>query len=78
VCILLIAEVSRIALGFLGSLGTMMCDLGKIFQRKLLTILQNIGGFSPPSKMLKDEIIRNVVSTWEFDIMGFAETNIDW
>jgi hypothetical protein len=39
---------------------------------------QNIGGFTPKSKTLKDEIIRNGINTWEFDIIGLAETNVDW
>ncbi len=39
---------------------------------------QNIGGFSTTSKTLKDDAIRGGITTWEFDIMGLAETNVDW
>ena len=39
---------------------------------------QNIGGFSTELNKLKDDIIRCGVITWQFDIFGFAETNVDW
>jgi hypothetical protein len=39
---------------------------------------QHIGGFSTSSKTLKDDTIRGGITTWEFDIMGLAETNVDW
>jgi hypothetical protein len=53
-------------------------DIPKKASNTLRIGFQTIGGFSTCSNTLKDEIIRNGVSTWEFDIMGFAETNVDW
>jgi len=38
----------------------------------------NIGGLSVQQDNFKDEELRKGISTWEFDIFGIAETNIDW
>jgi hypothetical protein len=39
---------------------------------------QNVGGFTLNTNKLKDDIIRHGIKKWEFDIFGFAETNINW
>jgi hypothetical protein len=39
---------------------------------------QNIGGFSTAPNRMKDDTIRSGISTYEFDIFGLAETNVDW
>ena len=55
---------------------------GQVIPKKGSNILriafQNIGGFSPQANTIKDDTIRNGISTYEFDIMGLAETNTDW
>jgi hypothetical protein len=39
---------------------------------------QNIGGLSFTSDSVKDEIIRTGINSWEFDVFGMSETNVDW
>jgi hypothetical protein len=39
---------------------------------------QNIGGMSFNSNSIKDDIIRQGITAWEFDIVGLSETNVDW
>jgi hypothetical protein len=39
---------------------------------------QNIGGFSFTSNSIKDDIIRQGINAFEFDIFGLSETNVDW
>jgi hypothetical protein len=51
-------------------------------KKKELNILrigfQNVGGFSIKSDSFKDDIVRCGISQYDFDIFGFAETNVDW
>jgi hypothetical protein len=55
---------------------------GNVIPKKDSNILcigfQNIGSFPIDTNKLKDDIIRCGVTAWDFDIFGFAETNIDW
>jgi hypothetical protein len=39
---------------------------------------QNVGGFPAQRRKIKEDIIRLGLHKWEFDIFGFAETNVDW
>jgi hypothetical protein len=39
---------------------------------------QNIGGFSLNNNSYKDELIREGINTFDFDIMGLAEMNTNW
>jgi len=39
---------------------------------------QNIGGFPVRKSKVKEDIIRQGLVKWEFDIFGVAETNLDW
>jgi hypothetical protein len=39
---------------------------------------QNIEGLSFSANSVKDDVIRTGLNTWEFDIFGMSETNIDW
>jgi hypothetical protein len=48
-------------------------------QKNVLRIgFQNIGGFPSRHNKLKDEVILQGLNLWEFDIIGFAEVNLDW
>jgi len=39
---------------------------------------QNVGGFPTQRGKIKDDTIRVGLTKWDFDIFGFAETNLDW
>jgi hypothetical protein len=39
---------------------------------------QNIGGFTQQTRTVKEDFIRIGITSWEFDIFGTAETNLDW
>jgi hypothetical protein len=39
---------------------------------------QNIGGFSFTSNSIKDDIFRQGLNAFEFDIFGVSKTNVDW
>jgi hypothetical protein len=39
---------------------------------------QNTGGWTLKRHKIKDDLIRRGITKYEFDIFGFAETNIDW
>jgi hypothetical protein len=39
---------------------------------------QNVGGFLAQRGKIKEDMIRLGLNKWEFDIFGFAETNLDW
>ena len=39
---------------------------------------QNIGGFTINKGKYKERIIRKGIAKWELDIIGCAETNVDW
>ena len=38
----------------------------------------NVGGLTPHKNTLKDDLLRQGVSTYDFDVFGMAETNLDW
>jgi len=37
-----------------------------------------VGGFLAQRGKIKEDMIRLGLNNWEFDIFGFAETNLDW
>jgi len=39
---------------------------------------QNIGGFPKSRTKFKEEIIRQGLCKWDFDVFGMAETNLEW
>jgi hypothetical protein len=39
---------------------------------------QNIGGFPKSRTKFKEEILRQGLCKWEFDVFGMAKTNLDW
>jgi len=39
---------------------------------------KNVGGFPGQQGKLKEDIIKVGLKKWEFDVFGFAETNLDW
>lgn len=54
-------------------------DIIKNKQDHILRIgFQNIGGFPVRKSKLKEDVIRQGLIKWDFDIFGAAETNLDW
>jgi hypothetical protein len=53
-------------------------NITKKKENKLRIGYQNIGGLSFNSESVKDDIIRQGINTFEFDIFGMSETNIEW
>jgi hypothetical protein len=54
-------------------------DYNKTKGRKTLRIgFQNIGGFPIDKRKIKEEIIHEGSTKWDFDIFRSVETNIDW
>jgi hypothetical protein len=55
---------------------------GKLITKKANNILrlgfQNIGGGPSTSGKAKDDFIRAGISTYDFDIFGIAEVNVNW
>jgi hypothetical protein len=48
-------------------------------QNQILRIgYQNIGGLPFSANSIKDDIIRQGINAWEFDIFGLSETNVIW
>ena len=48
-------------------------------QKNILRIgFQNIGGFPVKKSKIKEDIIRQGLIKWDFDIFGAVETNLDW
>jgi hypothetical protein len=39
---------------------------------------QNIGGFTLDNSTFKDYLLREGINTFQLDILGMAETNMDW
>ena len=39
---------------------------------------QNIGGFPVNKNKHKEDIMRQGLMKWDFDVFGVAETNLDW
>jgi hypothetical protein len=57
-------------------------DFGDTISIKKENILrvgfQNIGGFQKSRTKFKEEIIRQGLCKWDFDVFGMAEMNLEW
>jgi hypothetical protein len=38
----------------------------------------NVGGLSPQNNTFKEEALRIGITSYEFDVFGMAEMNVDW